>query len=63
MIIAALKSDIAISLGEFLDDYDIDAMAGEIEDKYPDAQKIDDVPSDSYWDIVASHDITEWWRL
>lgn len=59
MIIAALKSDIAISIGEFLDDYDIDAIAGEIEKKYPDAQRIDDVPSDDYWDIVASHDITE----
>ena len=59
MIIAALKSDIAISIGEFLDDYDIDAIAGEIEEKYPDARKIDDVPSDDYWDIVARHDITE----
>lgn len=63
MIIATLKSDIAISLGEFLDDYDIDAIAGEIEERYPDAQKIDDVPSEAYWDIVAGHDITEWWRL
>ena len=59
MIIATLKSDIAISLGEFLDDYDIDGIAGEIEERYPDAQKIDDVPSGDYWDIVAGHDITE----
>ena len=59
MIIATLKSDIAISLGEFLDDYDIDAIAGEIEERYPDAQTIDDVPSEVYWDIVETHDITE----
>lgn len=59
MIIATLKSDIAISLGEFLDEYDIDGIAGEIEERYPDAQKIDDVPSEVYWDIVARHDITE----
>lgn len=59
MIIAALKSDIAISLSEFLDDYDIDAIAGEIEERYPEAYKIDDVPSEVYWKIVESHDITE----
>lgn len=53
-----MKSDIAISLGEFLDDYDIDAIAGEIEERYPDAQKVDDVPSEFYWDIVQRHDIT-----
>lgn len=57
MIIATLKSDIAASLGEFLDDYDIDAIAGEIEEKYPDAQRVDDVPSDDYWDIIKRHDI------
>lgn len=56
---AKILDEIIISLGEFLDEYDTDAIASEISERFPDAQKIDDVPSDDYWDIVASHDITE----
>lgn len=58
MIMQALKNDIAISLGEFLGNYDIDAIASEIEEKYPAAQRVDDVESDNYWSIVQRHDIT-----
>lgn len=55
---AKILDEITVSLGEFIDHYDIDAIAREIEEKYPDAQKIDDVPSDDYWEIVRKHDAT-----
>lgn len=48
---------VSTTLGDHAADYDIDAIAEEIQTQYGPAS-IDDVPNDEYWQIVERHDTT-----
>lgn len=47
---------VSTTLGDHIDDYDIDAIVEEIRLEYGAIGSIDDVPTDAYWKIVEKHD-------
>lgn len=56
------RSDIAyavgITLGDHIDDYDLDAIVADIIDSHGYVAGIDDIPTTEYWEIVERHDTT-----
>ena len=51
-----LAHQVSVTLGDHADDYDIDAIVGDLVDANGSIESIDAVPSDSYWDTVRKHD-------
>lgn len=54
----ALAHQVSTPLGDHIEDYDIDAIVGDLIDAHGPIETIDDVDSDAYWDVVRKHDRT-----
>lgn len=52
-----MECAVSITLGDFVEDYDISGIVDEITMDLAPIDSIDDVPSDKYWDIVKKHEI------
>lgn len=48
---------VSTTLGDHVDDYDMDAVTAEIIATYGAVSSLDDIPTDEYWALIERHDL------
>lgn len=55
---AEIAHQVSVTLGDHIEDFDIDGIVEDLFDANSDALSVDDFESESYWAIVESRDTT-----
>jgi hypothetical protein len=53
-----LEHAVSLTLGDFIDDYDIPAIVGELAEKFGPLDSLDQIEPEDYWPVVEKHDTT-----
>lgn len=49
---------VSLTLGDHIEDFDIDAIVSDLVAAHGPIENIDAVPSGEYWDVVRKHDVS-----